>query len=110
MEYKDFLNMLAKKKQIDNSFIYFDPPYLPEEKSINQKQSLYTKEEFNHNDFFEFIYNIKKARYAVSMIDSNRANVVYGKLKKKFVADIVRTINPKKIFTSREVLFSNYNI
>lgn len=110
MDYSEFLDMLNKKKVLDKAFIYFDPPYLPEESSINQKQSLYTNQEFKHIDFFKYISKLKKAKYTVSMINSKSANQIYGKLYKYMVADIVRTINPKKIFKSTEVIFSNFKI
>lgn len=110
MEYNDFLEYLNKKKILKNSFIYCDPPYLPEEDSINKKQELYTKTSFDHERFLQDIRKNNNCKFVISMIESNRSNEVYGILYKYMITDIIRTINPKKIFKSTEVLFSNYQI
>ena len=110
MEYIDFLNLLKEKGHLNKAFVYCDPPYLPEENSVNQKQELYTKKSFDHIKFSEYINKTKKSKIIVSMIDSKISNEIYGSLKKYLLTDIMRTINPKKIFKSTEVLFSNYNI
>jgi len=110
MEYKDFFEYLNSNKFLKNAFIYCDPPYLPEESSINKKQELYTKNSFNHKEFLEIMKGLKKTKFVISMIESNASNYIYGSLYKTRITDIIRTINPKKIFRSTEVLFSNYEI
>ena len=110
MEYEKFFEYLNKKKIVKNSFIYCDPPYLPEEDSINKKQELYTKNSFDHERFLQNIIKNNNCKFVISMIESNRANEVYGILYKCRITNIIRTINPKKIFKSTEVLFSNYEI
>ena len=46
----------------------------------------------------------------ISMSASTKANKIYGKsFTSKNLTDIVRTINPKNLFQSKEVLFFNYN-
>ena len=40
LEYQDFFNVLKEKGILNNSFIYCDPPYLPEDNIVNQKQEL----------------------------------------------------------------------
>lgn len=110
MEYREFLSFLNKSNILEDAFIYCDPPYLPEEYSINKKQELYTKKSFEHEKFFEFLNNIKKSKFVISMIDSSASNKIYGSLNKYSITDIIRTINPKKIFKTTEILFSNYKI
>ena len=110
MEYDCFLEFLNENKLLKKAFIYCDPPYLPEEDSVNQKQELYTKKSFDHEKFLKYIKNVKKSKFAISMIDSSVSNKIYGELKKYRITDIIRTINPKKIFKSTEVIFTNYEI
>ena len=110
MEYKDFFEYLDERKMLKSSFIYCDPPYLPEEDSINQKQELYTKNCFDHEDFLKNIKRLKRTKFVISMIESKASTRIYGSLYKTEITNIIRTINPKKIFTSTEVFFSNYQI
>ena len=48
----------------------------------------------------------------ISMADSKIANIIYN--NKPFnridMREIVRTINPKKLFSSKEVAFINYEL
>ena len=44
LEYQDFFHLLKEKGVLNNSFIYCDPPYLPEDNIVNQKQELYTRD------------------------------------------------------------------
>ena len=44
------------------------------------------------------------------MSESEKAKKIYGKYEKNNVNEIVRTINPKKIIKSTEIVFSNYKI
>lgn len=110
LSYEDFIQVLQKKKITDNSFIYCDPPYIPEDKSINKKRVLYTSTMFEHNKFAKFMSKLNHSKIIISMSDSTLANKIYGNLfYKKKLCDIVRTINPQKLFKSKEVLFSNYD-
>jgi DNA adenine methylase len=68
MEYKDFLDYIGQNRLFKDAFIYCDPPYLREEGSINQKQELYTKHQFNHEEFLKNMQSIKDAKYVISMI------------------------------------------
>ena len=112
MDYKKFINEMRKDNLIDNSFIYCDPPYLPDDLLVYQKQMLYTVDSFDHNSFVEELKNIKKAKYIVSMSDSKIADSIYkdGGLEKYELMDILRVINPRRIFQSKEVIFSNFII
>ena len=112
MDYKKFLNEMRKENVIDNSFIYCDPPYLPDDLLVYQKQMLYTVDSFDHNSFVEELKNIKKSKFIVSMSDSKIADSIYkdGGLEKYELMDIVRVINPRRIFPSKEVIFSNFII
>lgn len=110
LDYQVFFNLLKENGEINNSFIYCDPPYLPEDDIVNQKQELYTKDSFNHEQFVELMSKLKNSKYIISMTDSKTANIIYGKLKKYTARELIRTINPKKSFKSTELIFSNYEI
>lgn len=110
LEYQDFFDLLKRKGVINNSFIYCDPPYLPEDDIVNQKQELYTKDSFNHEQFVDLMFKLKDSRYMISMTDSKTANSIYGKLKRYTARELIRTINPKKSFKSTELIFSNYEM
>ncbi len=111
MDYSDFFEMLKEKNVFDNSFIYCDPPYLPEDKCITKRIDIYTKESFNHEEFFNSVkeYNICTM---ISLARTERADQIYGRetFRRVSVSNIVRTINPKKIFTSEESAYINYKI
>lgn len=109
-EYETFFETLNKKQLLNDAFVYFDPPYIPEEKAVIKKQELYTNEVFNHEEFVKNIkkYDIKKC--LISMSESKQADLIYKEFKKYTVNDIVRTINPRKLIKSTEILYSNYTI
>lgn len=109
-DYKDFLIILNKKKILEDAFVYFDPPYIPEEKVINKKQELYTSKIFEHKEFMKNIDKLKINKFLISMSDSKQADLIYGKLNKYIVNDIIRTINPLKTIKSTEIVYSNYII
>ena len=48
----------------------------------------------------------------ISMSDSTNASIVYEKnnFSKIDISKIIRTVNPKKMFTSREIAYINYKI
>ncbi len=113
LKYEDFLKEMKKKRKLDDAFVYCDPPYLPDDALVNQKQELYTSDSFDHKLFFENLLNFNsKSDIMVSMVDSRIANLIYN--IKPFVKidmrEIVRTINPKKIFPSKEIAFINYEL
>lgn len=113
LEYKEFLKVMKSNKTLDDSFIYCDPPYLPDDELVSQKQELYTSDSFNHKLFFEHIIELRqKSDIMISMADSKIANIIYN--NKPFnridMREIVRTINPKKLFSSKEVAYINYEL
>lgn len=109
LNYDKFLDMLSRKKILDNSFMYCDPPYIPDDKLVSQKQELYTSGNFNHSDFVERLKKYDKSNIIVSMSESTKAKKIYGDvLINKNLVDIIRTINPQKLFKSKEVLFLNF--
>lgn len=110
LEYKELFKLLKTKKIINNAFLYCDPPYLPEDEIVNQKQLLYTKEVFDHEKFVNNMLKFTSAKYMISMTDSKIANEIYGKLEKCTAKELIRTINPQKSFKSTELIFSNYII
>lgn len=111
MDYIDFLKTLDKKGLLKNTFVYFDPPYIPEDNSINQKQELYTKNKFEHEAFCKIVLKYDEIRFLISMSDSKTSESIYGKyFMKNKLAEIIRTINPNKKSISKEVAFTNYKI
>ena len=109
-DYIEFFNMLKKMNVLKDAFIYFDPPYIPEEKVISKKQELYTSKTFEHNEFVNYIKQINTNKLLISMSESKKADKIYKDFKKYKVDEIMRTINTKKIIKSTEILYSNYTI
>lgn len=113
LSYEDFLFEVLHDIENKDCFIYCDPPYLPETPSTLH-HVLYTKEKFLHRDFIEKLYDfqrIKKVSIMISMSDSAYANLLYGAgFKSLPLAEIVRTVNPKKIIKSKEIAYLNYDI
>ena len=109
LSYEKFLNMLDKKGILKNSFMYCDPPYIPDDKLVSQSQELYTSGKFNHYDFVEKLIKFNNSDIMISMSESTKAKQIYGHyFTYKKLIDIVRTINPQKLFKSKEILFLNY--
>ena len=111
LEYTEFLKQMKKAKKLDDAFIYCDPPYLPDDALVNQKQELYTSNTFDHKLFFNLLIELKeKLNIMISMADSKIADTIYYNLsfEKIDMGKIIRTINPKKLFSSKEVAFINY--
>lgn len=110
LDYKSFLDKMKKDEIVENSFMYFDPPYLPDDLLISQKQELYTNDAFDHRGFVDKIIDLKGKYMMISMSDSKQADDIYGKFIKNNVKEIFRTINPIKLFPSTEIAFTNYKI
>lgn len=109
LSYEKFLDMLLKKGILNNSFMYCDPPYIPDDELVSQKQELYTSGKFNHYDFVEKLKTFNNSNIMISMSESTKAKKIYGNcFVSKNLADIIRTINPQKMFKSKEILFLNY--
>lgn len=111
LPFEDFLFEMKQKRILNNSFVYCDPPYLPDDLLIYQKQMLYTKESFNHELFFELINKLKIKNIMISMSESLIADRIYNHnpFKKIDIMEIIRVINPKKLFSSKEIAFINYD-
>ena len=58
LDYNSFLDKMKKDGKIDNSFMYFDPPYLPDDLLVSQKQELYTNDTFDHRGFVNKIIEL----------------------------------------------------
>lgn len=110
LDYKDFLNIMSQNGKVKDSFMYFDPPYLPDDLSVSKKQELYTNDTFNHQEFVDRIVSLKTKYAMISMSDSEQADEIYSRFIKNNVKEILRTINPVKIFPSTEIFFTNYKI
>lgn len=110
LSYDKFLDKLSKKEILNDSFMYCDPPYIPDDKLVSQKQELYTSCNFNHYDFVEKLKSFSQSNIIISMSESTKAKKIYGKsFITKNLTDIIRTINPQKLFKSKEILFLNYD-
>ena len=84
---------------------------MPEDDNIDQRPLLYTKYFFNHEKFANILNELKESKISISMIDSKRSDYIYGsKFYKYELGKLIRTINPKKVFKSTELIFSNYKI
>ena len=110
LDYNSFLDKMKKDGKIDNSFMYFDPPYLPDDLLVSQKQELYTNDTFDHRGFVNKIIELDGKYVMISMSDSKQADEIYGKFIKNSIKEILRTINPVKLFSSTEIAFTNYKI
>ena len=112
MKFEDFLSFMKKKKVLDDAFVYCDPPYLPDDLLVYQKQMLYTKDSFDHQLLFDSINMFKIDFVMISMAESKVADSIYNKnpLHKIDVMDIIRVVNPKKLFSSKEIAYINYDI
>ena len=110
LDYKSFLDKMKKDEIVENSFMYFDPPYLPDDLLVSQKQELYTNDTFDHRRFVDKIIDLKGKYMMISMSDSKQADDIYGKFIKNNMKEILRTINPIKLFSSTEIAFTNYKI
>lgn len=112
MTFEEFLSEMNSKKILDNAFVYCDPPYLPDDMLVYQKQMLYTKESFNHEIFFNTILELKISNIMISMSESKIADKIYynPNFEKIDICEIIRVINPKKLFSSKEIAFINYKL
>lgn len=112
LSFEKFLEKMKQEKILTNSFVYCDPPYLPDDLLVYQKQMLYTKESFNHNLFLEIINNLDIKNIMISMSESIIADQIYNHspFKKIDIRDIIRVINPKKLFSSKEIAYINYDL
>jgi DNA adenine methylase len=121
MDYKTFIELVNKDNN-QNNFIYYDPPYVPE----NEKSFVgYNKEGFTLTNHKELFTLIKSLPSTVKFLMSNaKVNLVIDefkeeeksdkqnvKIKKYVIKDIKckRHINAKKPdSTTMEVLITNY--
>ena len=73
---------------------------------------LYTKDSFNHELFFSTINELNIKNVMISMSESRIADKIYKNhpFKKIDVRNIIRVINPKKLFSSKEIAYINYQI
>lgn len=112
LKYEAFLEEMKRQGNIKDSFMYFDPPYLPDDMLVSQKQELYTNDTFDHNKFVTTVCKLKAEFVMISMSDSKKADKIYlnGNFIKNSMKEILRTINPIKLFPSTEVSFTNYPI
>ena len=110
-DYQKFLLDIKQAKDIDQCFIYCDPPYIPETKST-KNQILYTAERFEHKNFLCFLEKnfLKECSVMVSMSKSKNSTELYKNYFKYClkVNDIIRKVNPNKNLNSVEEGYLNY--
>lgn len=112
LPFEQFLEKMSKKNVLEDSFVYCDPPYLPDDMLVYQKQMLYTMDSFNHELFFEIVNKLNIKNIMISMSESMIADHIYKHFpfKKINIMEIIRVINPKKLFSSKEIAYINYDI
>ena len=112
LPFEKFLSEMKKKKVLNNSFVYCDPPYLPDDMLVYQKQVLYTKDSFQHEKFFDYLNELKIKNVMISMSESKIADDIYNhsSFNKIDLMKIIRVVNPKKLFSSKEIAYINFEI
>ncbi|MBC1463506.1 Dam family site-specific DNA-(adenine-N6)-methyltransferase [Listeria welshimeri] len=114
LDYITFLETVSNKESFNEAFLYFDPPYLPENNLV--RQQLYTKDKFEHERFIDHIlaYNRKfrELTFMISMSDSTYANEIYQSeyTYRVDVREIIRIVNPTKLVRSKEIAYINYKL
>ncbi|WP_270525133.1 DNA adenine methylase [Longibaculum muris] len=112
LQYQDFMDELQKKINIDNCFVYCDPPYLPVTSST-KNHILYTSDKFQHQDFVEYMSLLNQKSISsimISMSKSEYGEALYSKnFEERYLNEILRTVNPQKIIKSSEMIYINYS-
>ena len=110
-DYIDFLIDMKKSGVTANSLIYCDPPYIPDDISVCKTQTLYSKDRFNHLQFFEEINSIANhsSKVIISMSESTKADEIYCQdpFTKKEIKEIQRIVNPARKMISKEIIYTN---
>lgn len=106
------MDELQKKINIDNCFVYCDPPYLPVTSST-KNHILYTSDKFQHQDFVEYMSLLNQKSISsimISMSKSEYGEALYSKnFEERYLNEILRTVNPQKIIKSSEMIYINYS-
>ncbi|MBC2044301.1 DNA adenine methylase [Listeria seeligeri] len=114
LDYNSFLEIVSNEINANDAFIYFDPPYLPENNLV--RNQLYTKDKFDHGKFVTDLlaYNNRfiSLTYMISMADSENATRIYQSdwTYRIDIREIIRIVNPKKLVKSKEIAYINYNL
>ncbi|MBC1885773.1 DNA adenine methylase [Listeria seeligeri] len=114
LDYYSFLEIVSNEINANDAFIYFDPPYLPENNLV--RNQLYTKDKFDHGKFVTDLlaYNNRfiSLTYMISMADSENATRIYQSdwTYRIDIREIIRIVNPKKLVKSKEIAYINYNL
>ncbi|MBC1831224.1 Dam family site-specific DNA-(adenine-N6)-methyltransferase [Listeria seeligeri] len=114
LDYYSFLEIVSNEINANDAFIYFDPPYLPENNLV--RNQLYTKDKFDHRKFVTDLlsYNNRfiSLTYMISMADSENATRIYQSdwTYRIDIREIIRIVNPKKLVKSKEIAYINYNL
>ena len=110
-DYKRFYQKLEQLNAIKKSFVYCDPPYIPDDDSVYKTQTLYSKPLFDHEMFFKSMKDMSNngSKIIISMSDSKKANDIYNNapFHKEEVRELLRTVNPRRMLSSKEIIFTN---
>ncbi|MGX7244154.1 DNA adenine methylase [Enterococcus quebecensis] len=111
--YNDFLTNINLQDNLKNSFIYCDPPYIPQTVS-SKNQKMYTSNHFDHFKFIQFINQLsieRKPSIMISMSESRASNEIYNlnNFEKIPLTEIIRVVNPKRLLKASEVAYLNYS-
>lgn len=114
MPYKEFMDNIKARVNLDDCFIYCDPPYLPET-SATINHTLYTKDKFKHDIFIKYLSELmfdSCCSIMVSMSESDYGKLLYGSVFPTAypLSEIVRTVNPKRTLRSKELAYTNYEL
>lgn len=113
-DYNEFLDELEQKDILKKAYLYCDPPYLPDTKSMDSSKALYTSSGFDHKDFAKKIIELSEKynfNYSISATENNSSNEIYNEkyFTKQSISEIIRSVNPKRKLKVKEVLFRRKN-
>ncbi|WP_171014977.1 DNA adenine methylase [Culicoidibacter larvae] len=112
-DYIEFLNNFSDE-DLNKSFIYLDPPYLPVSASM-KNMTMYTKNAFDHKALTAECGKLLKrtdVSIALSIADSELSREIYQTdfFYNNDLAEIIRNVNPQKVLKVKEQLYTSYNL
>lgn len=110
LDYLEFLELLEEENKLTNSYMYCDPPYLPDTESMAGPKTLYTSINFSHDEFSQVILSLSNKydfNFSISATENSSSEEIYSNIffEKQNILEIIRSVNPKRKLKVREVLF-----